>query len=111
MLETVEKLLAAGFTAAEIRQLTGLTGLTSAQAPEPEVPMDPEPEAPTDPESEAPRPEPKPEPSMDAVLAKIDKLTGSITTLLNRSTGTRTPDKTETVDEILEKVFFGKEEK
>lgn len=102
MIDQIMKLVNAGFTADEIRKMVQPAS-EAAQAP---VPAEPEP---------APAPEPAPdvpkqEPKMDAILQKIDDLTGSITMLLNRSSGTRTPDKTETVDDILAKAFFGKEE-
>lgn len=102
MIEQIMKLVNAGFTADEIRKMVQPA---SEPAPAP-VPAEPEP-------SPAPEPapaEPKQEPKMDAILQKIDNLTGSITMLLNRSAGTRTPDQTETVDDILAKAFFGKEE-
>lgn len=106
MNEQIMKLVNAGFTADEIRKMV-------QPAPEPAPEPAPAP-APAEPEP-VPAPEPAPavpkqEPKMDAILQKIDKLTGSITMLLNRSSGTRTPDQTETVDDILAKAFFGKEE-
>lgn len=102
MIDQIMKLVNAGFTADEIRKMVQPA---SEPAPAP-APAEPEP-------TPAPEPapaEPKPEPKMDAILQKIDNLTGSITMLLNRSSGTRTPNQPETVDDILANAFFGKEE-
>lgn len=102
MIDQIMKLVNAGFTADEIRKMVQPA---SDPAPAP-APAEPEP-------TPAPEPapaEPKQEPKMDAILQKIDNLTGSITMLLNRSSGTRTPNQTETVDDILANAFFGKEE-
>lgn len=104
MIDQIMKLVNAGFTADEIRKM-----VQPASEPAP-APAQAEPEPSPAPEP-APAPAvPKQEPKMDAILQKIDNLTGSITMLLNRSSGTRTPDQTETVDDILAKAFFGKEE-
>lgn len=105
----VLKLIDAGFTAEEIRAMG--PGQETDQEPAPEAPEAPEsaPEEETAPES-APE-QKKPDPQMDAIIKRIDTLTGSITTLLNRSTGARTPDEKDTVDDILAKAFFGKEDK
>lgn len=116
MIDQIMKLVEAGFTADEIRKMVQPAS-EPAPAPAPAPAPEPAPApAPAEPEpTPAPEPAPAPavpkqEPKTDAILQKIDNLTGSITMLLNRSAGTRTPDHTETVDDILAKAFFGKEE-
>lgn len=106
----ITKLLDAGFTAEEIRGM-GVLSVRADPAPE-DVPEDPAPQDEPDKEPEPAAPEDKKtqEPKMDAILQKIDNLTGSITALLNRSAGSRTQDQKETVDDILAKAFFMKEE-
>lgn len=107
----VLRLIDAGFTADEIRAMTA-GGDARAEpgqeqaAPEPEQAPEKE-----QAQEQAPGKEQAPEQSRDdAILNRIDALTGTITALLNRSTGARTSDHTETVDDILKKAFFGKEE-
>ena len=107
----ITKLLDAGFTAEEIRGM-GVLSVRADPAPA-AVPEDPAPQVEPEKEPEhddAPADTQKPEPKMDAILQKIDNLTGSITALLNRSAGSRTQDQKETVDDILAKAFFMKEE-
>lgn len=107
----ITKLLDAGFTAEEIRGM-GVLSVRADPAPA-AVPEDPAPQAEPEkePEPAAPEDKQKQEPKMDAILQKIDNLTGSITALLNRSAGSRTQDqKDDTVDDILAKAFFMKEE-
>ena len=108
----ITKLLDAGFTAEEIRGM-GVLSVRADPAPA-DVPEDPAPQVEPEKEPEhddAPEDKQKREPKMDAILQKIDNLTGSITALLNRSAGSRTQDdQKETADDILAKAFFMKEE-
>lgn len=106
----ITKLLDAGFTAEEIRGM-GVLSVRADPAPA-AASEDPAPQEEPEqkPEHDAPEDTQKPEPKMDAILQKIDTLTGSITALLNRSAGSRTPDQKDTVDDILAKAFFMKEE-
>lgn len=109
MLEQVMKLVNAGFTAEQIMNLVALYG--TARQPTQEAPAaDPQPEPAPAPEPEpAPAPEPKPA-APDPVLAAIEKLTGTMTRFMSRSTGTETleDDNPEKVaDNILRAALMG----
>lgn len=109
MLEQVMKLVNAGFTAEQIMNLVALDG--TARQPTQEAPAaDPQPEPAHAPEPEpAPAPEPKPA-APDPVLAAIEKLTGTMTRFMSRSTGTETleDDNPEKVaDNILRAALMG----
>lgn len=109
MLEQVMKLVNAGFTAEQIMNLVALDG--TARQPTQEAPAaDPQPEPAPAPDPEpAPAPEPKPA-APDPVLAAIEKLTGTMTRFMSRSTGTETleDDNPEKVaDNILRAALMG----
>lgn len=109
MLEQVMKLVNAGFTAEQIMNLVALDG--TARQPTQEAPAaDPQPEPASAPDPEpAPAPEPKPA-APDPVLAAIEKLTGTMTRFMSRSTGTETleDDNPEQVaDNILRAALMG----
>lgn len=109
MLEKIMKLVNAGFTAEQIMNLVALDG--DARQPTQEAPAaDPKPEHATEPEPDPdPAPEPKPA-APDPVLAAIEKLTGTMTRFMTRSTGTDTleDDNPEQVaDNILRAALMG----
>lgn len=109
MLEQVMKLVNAGFTAEQIMNLVAMDG--TARQPTQEAPAaDPQPEPAPAPDPEpAPAPEPKPA-APDPVLAAIEKLTGTMTRFMSRSTGTETleDDNPEKVaDNILRAALMG----
>lgn len=102
MLENIMKLLEAGFTADEIRQMT------AAAAPEKPA-ADPEPPDP-EPEKPAVDPEPAKPAGPDPVLAAIEKLTGSFNAFMTRSSGLEklpSDDPQQTAEEILNQVLKG----
>ena len=112
MLEQVMKLVNAGFTAEQIMNLVALDG--TARQPTQEAPAaDPQPEpAPApEPKPDAPAPAPEPKPAApDPVLAAIEKLTGTMTRFMTRSTGNETieDDNPEKVaDNILRAALMG----
>lgn len=106
MLEQVMKLVNAGFTAEQIMNLVALDG--TARQPTQEAPAaDPQPEPAPAPD---PEPDPAPDPEPDPVLAAIEKLTGTMTRFMSRSTGTETleDDNPEKVaDNILRAALMG----
>lgn len=108
MLEQVMKLVNAGFTAEQIMNLVALDGT----ARQPTQEFEPAPAPAPDPQPE-PAPEPAPEPkpaASDPVLAAIEKLTGTMTRFMSRSTGTETleDDNPEKVaDNILRAALMG----
>ena len=102
MLEEVMKLLNAGFTADEIRQLA-LSPKDPKPAGDPEPKEDPKP---------AGDPEPKedPKPAADPVLAAIERLTGSFNAFVSRSTGLDklpSDDPERLAEQILQEVLKG----
>lgn len=110
MLEQVMKLVNAGFTAEQIMNLVALDGTARQPTQEPKPAADPQPEPAPAPDPEpAPAPEPKPA-APDPVLAAIEKLTGTMTRFMSRSTGTETleDDNPEKVaDNILRAALMG----
>lgn len=108
MLEKIMKLVNAGFTAEQIMNLVALDGTARQPTPEPEPAPAPAPDPQPEP---APEPAPDPKPAApDPVLAAIEKLTGTMTRFMTRSTGNDTleDDNPETVaDNILRAALMG----
>lgn len=108
MLEKVMKLVNAGFTAEQIMNLVALDGTARQPTPEPEPAPAPAPDPQPEP---APEPAPEPKPAApDPVLAAIEKLTGTMTRFMTRSTGKDTieDDNPEQVaDKILRAALMG----
>lgn len=114
MLEEVMKLLNAGFTADEIRQLA-LSPKDPKPADDPDPKEDPKPAgdpAPNEDPKPAPDPAPKedPKPAADPVLAAIERLTGSFNAFVSRSTGLDklpSDDPERSAEQILQEVLKG----
>ena len=111
--EDVLKLIGAGFSADEIRELMTTDEVTPRQKVEPNVTpkatptAEPKAEPKSEPKAEQ-NDEPKDEPKddkADKILSAIDRLTGTITTYMVTATGRITPDETTTVDDILAKIL------
>ena len=115
MLEEVMKLLNAGFTADEIRQLALSPKEDPKPAADPAPKEDPKPAAdpaPKDDPKPAADPAPKedPKPVADPVLAAIERLTGSFNAFISRSTGLDklpSDDPEKSAEQILQEVLKG----
>ena len=118
MLEEVMKLLNAGFTADEIRQLA-LSPKDQKPKGDPAPKKDPKPAADPDPKEDPkedpkpaadPAPKEDPKPAADPVLAAIERLTGSFNAFVSRSTGLDelpSDDPERSAEKILQEVLKG----